>query len=82
MRFTFIYHAPVGDVFAQDAFDKQLGTDVTFRAHSGRPSYSGELVAAEVIEDGRAAMVTLDLPDEAIPDEVKATGPWSIGPNP
>jgi hypothetical protein len=79
MRFAFIYHAPVGDVFAAEAFEKQLGTEVTFRAHSGKPSYSGELVAAEVLEAGRSARITLDIPDEAFPDDLKATGPWSIG---
>lgn len=78
MRFTLIHHAPVGDVFAQDAFREQLGTEVTFRAHTGSPAYSGTLLAAEVLEDGRAARITLDLPDEAVPDEAKATGPWSI----
>jgi hypothetical protein len=83
MRFSLIMHAPAGDAFASGAFDTQLGTEVQFRAQSGRPTYTGILVAAEVIEDGHAARIMLDLPDDCpLPVDAHASQDYSIGYTP
>lgn len=68
--------APDGETFAPTAFDSQIGKRLPTAGGMG------ELIAAEVTGDGRAAELTIEL-DAAASDTVQRavgpSGPFSIG---
>lgn len=63
-RFKATEPAPEGAIYASDAFDGQVGKTVPFNTPTG--SYEGQIVAVEVIDDGRSIEYTMDVPDEAL----------------
>lgn len=69
MRFTYRQPAGPGTVFDRGAFDASIGKDITVNDVDGTPK-RGKLIAAEVVEDGAAVLLTIeadaDLPTERI----------------
>lgn len=63
IRMTFIVHARQDTVYAEGCLDSMLATDVQLRKDLGG-SYSGRLVGYEVLADGRAVRLTMDVPDD------------------
>lgn len=61
-RITFEHYPQDGEVFALDAFEKQVGTTVPFRMEGFEP-VQAVLVAAAVSHDGKYAIITLEVPE-------------------
>lgn len=61
-RVTVRQPAPDGDRFAPGAFDRAIGTEFTMTGLGGRTEGTGRLVEAEVVADGSAVVLTLDVP--------------------
>jgi hypothetical protein len=59
VRVTIIDHAKPGDVYAPTAFDSQIGKSIPVII--GDRSEPGILVAAEVVSEGRAVKLTLEI---------------------
>lgn len=61
---SFWDYAPKGTVYAQDAFDKLLGTNIIVTAKS--INVIGVLIGAEVSEDGASVWLTVETPPGTI----------------
>lgn len=61
MRIKFRQAAGEGTRFASDAFAGQEGRTVPVRDENGAPLGEGTVVRVDVVEDGRAAELTLDI---------------------
>ena len=61
-------YAPAGDIFAARALDGHIGKKVPMLDELGRQVGRGTVVAIEVIQDGRAAKVTIEVEGSATPD--------------
>lgn len=66
-----IRHTEPGSVFAPGAFDRSVGKTIPVNLPAGG-SVPGKLVAAEVVDGGRAVLMTLEV-DGDIP-EIKGSG--------
>ncbi|MGW6297163.1 hypothetical protein [Streptomyces sp. NPDC055058] len=75
MRVSFDQQADPGATFAPDAFVGAIGTLQTVRI-KGR-WYEAPLTDAKVSADGTTATLTIDLPDDALPQ--RAYPPGSFG---
>lgn len=62
VRVTVRQPAPDGDRFAPGAFERAVGTEFTMTGLGGATEGTGTLVAAEVVADGAAVVLTLDVP--------------------
>lgn len=74
--------APAGSGYAPNAFDSQIGKEVPFNIDGNRRGLCA-IVAAEVTEDGSAALLTVDVPDDDFGGRFLATGVreglWGLG---
>lgn len=66
VRMSAIMHARQHDRFTRWAFDGMVGQEIQLRKDLGG-AYSGTLVAYEVIEDGAAVKLTIDVPVGVVP---------------
>lgn len=64
MIFTFENHPEEHGYFAADAFDDQIGKEVTVNADP-LEGITGKIVSVEVREDGTAASITVEIPDDS-----------------
>lgn len=59
-----------GNTFSPTAFDRQVGEAVTVQAATG--DMEGTILAAEVVEDGAAVEVTVEVPDGTLTEQALA----------
>jgi hypothetical protein len=57
--------AGCGDVFGPSAFDGQIGEVITVR--TGKGDVEGVLRGTEIIEEGAAMLLTVEVPDGTLP---------------
>ncbi|GAA4688035.1 hypothetical protein GCM10023324_48430 [Streptomyces youssoufiensis] len=69
---TFEQPAPADATFAADAFERQIGKDVPVKREGQEPT-TGRLVAAKVVDDGRAVELTIDI-DMQMPAHAPSIG--------
>jgi len=68
--------APAGTVFAQGAFDGQVGSTTRVKLPGGREA-EGVIRSAKVAEDGSGAEFIVEVPDGTLPKQ--PLGGFSIG---
>ena len=64
-RFTMRVPAGTGNVLAPGALDQQVGGTISIRHGDG--TIEGVVIAAEIVKDGTAALVTVEVPDGTLP---------------
>lgn len=79
-RFTAIYHADPGERYAANAFDGQIGREVSINLGGGDQT-PAILAKAAVAVDGRSVELTFEVDDLPEPIARRVTRAMSVGFN-
>lgn len=79
-KITIRYEAGVNQRFVPSSFAEQIGKEIplTVGGLGGPPVGMGKLVTVEIVEDGAAALLTVEVPDEAGERLAPPLGSFSI----
>jgi hypothetical protein len=82
MRIKIRQNAESGTRFGATAFDSQIGKHISAEIASGR-HVQGVVRGAQVVDDGEAVVIDLELPDDEQTARLAApVGPYDIGLRP
>lgn len=71
MKYQYYQSAEANSIFAKDAFENSIGKP--FKLNLADISEEATLVAAEVIDDGKAVLMTIELKDDRIKEIITAS---------